>query len=112
VVQQEHLSPENEHSPPPESGRTNVTISDIIVNGGERATRGSRQESDVVSMIKSIDGRKKTESKMTNPTEPYRRFAVSQKEEKKRNERKGNRIVDRFALSLIGLRSRVNILIS
>lgn len=44
MVQQEHLGPENEYSSPPESGRTDVTVSNIIVNGGERATRGSRQE--------------------------------------------------------------------
>lgn len=64
MVQQEHLGPENEHSPPPESGRTDVTVSDIIVNGGERATRGSRQESDGVPMIVpivAIGGRKKCE---------------------------------------------------
>lgn len=54
MVQQEYLGSENEHSPPPESGRTDVTISDIIVNGGERATRGSRQEYDGVSMIAPI----------------------------------------------------------
>lgn len=54
MVQQEHLRPENEHSPPPESGRADVTVSDIIVNGGERATRGFRQESDGVPMIVPI----------------------------------------------------------
>jgi len=46
VVQQEHLGPENEHGPPPEPGRADAAVSNIIVNGGERATRGSRQESD------------------------------------------------------------------
>lgn len=54
VVQQEHLGSENEHSPPPESGRADAAVSDIIVNGGERATRGSRQESDGVPMIVTI----------------------------------------------------------
>lgn len=58
MVQQEHLGSENEHSPPPESGRADVTVPDIIVNGGERATRGSRQESDGVPMIEPIGGRK------------------------------------------------------
>ncbi|KYN04296.1 Paired mesoderm homeobox protein 2A [Cyphomyrmex costatus] len=113
VVQQEHLSSENEHSPPPESGRTNVTVSDIIVNGGERATRGSRQEYDVIPMIEPIDGKKKqTESKMTNPTKPDRRFAVSQKEKKKEMRGKETEHRGRFALSLIDLHGRVDILIS
>lgn len=62
MVQQEHLGPENEHSPPPESCRTDVTVSDIIVNGGEKATRGSRQKSDGVLMIEPIDGRKQEQS--------------------------------------------------
>lgn len=62
MVQQEHLGPENEHSPPPKSGRTDVTVSDIIVNGGEKATRGSRQKSDGVLMIEPIDGRKQEQS--------------------------------------------------
>lgn len=40
MVQQEHLGPENEYGPPPEPGRADVTVSNIIVNGGDRATRG------------------------------------------------------------------------
>lgn len=46
MVQQKHLSPENEYSSPPEPGRTDVTVSNIIVNGGGWATRRSRQELD------------------------------------------------------------------
>lgn len=63
VVQQEHLGPENEHSPPPESGRTDATVSDIIVNGDERAARGSRQEFDGVPIIVTM-GAWKNESDM------------------------------------------------
>ncbi|EFN86198.1 Homeobox protein prophet of Pit-1 [Harpegnathos saltator] len=45
VVQQKHLGSENEYSPPPEPGCTDVTVPNIIVNGGGLATRGSRQKS-------------------------------------------------------------------
>lgn len=62
MVQQEHLGSENEYSPPPQPGRTHVTISNIIVNGGGRAIQGSRQKSDVILMIEPIviDGERET----------------------------------------------------
>jgi len=80
MVQQEHLGSENEYSPPPQPGRTHVTISNIIVNGGGRAIQGSRQKSDVILMIEPIvmTGKEKQECKVTRSTKPDRRFAVSQ----------------------------------
>lgn len=81
MVQQEHLRSENEHSPPPESGRTDVTVSDIIVNGGERATRGSRQESDGVPMTERAEGKKRERcDELDEARSTFCRFAERRRE--------------------------------
>lgn len=112
MVQQEHLRSENEYSPPPEPGRTHVTISNIIVNGGGRAIQGSRQKSDIVFMIESIvmTGEEKHEWIVTRSLKPDRRFAVSQT--KKARDKSRNTDDDPFALPLIGSHGRIDILIS
>lgn len=65
VVQQKHFGPENEYGSPPEPGRTDVAVSNIIVNG--RATRGSRQELDVALVTER--------GKMTRSTKPEVSFS-------------------------------------
>lgn len=58
MVQQEHLGAENEHGPPPEPGRADAAVSNIIVNAGERATRGSRVDSDGAHKIERSSRRR------------------------------------------------------
>lgn len=92
MVQQEHLGSENEHGPPPESGRADAAISNIIVNGGEGATRRSRQESDGAFAMGGSDrrgnggrrGRGGTLKQRDGRSQRDRRFAISQKREGKR----------------------------
>lgn len=112
MVQQEYLGSENEYSPPPEPGRTHVTISNIIVNGGGRAIQGSRQKPDVILMIEPIvmTGREKRERRERRDR-PFRRFA---KQKKKRQEIKAEiRMMIPFCVTANRPpHSRIDILIS
>lgn len=112
MVQQEHLGFENEYSSPPQSGRTHVTISNIIVNGGGRAIQRSRQKSDVILMIELIamTREEKQEWRVTRSTKPDRRFAVSQT--KKARDKSRNTDEEAFELPLIGPDGRIDIHIS